>query len=166
MPAQPEITDAGGLVGRIEVERDLEAKKARYPNGHIGIAGEVKVELEAVGKDAQPGLEQLRIIAAEGGIDQRHQIVGNQQFFGQAKGKEGQTDGKVVAMHLVIPLIGKLRHHIFMMQDRAGYDVGEIGGKQSIVKEIDVLHLVIIGVNQNRNLGEGEKGNADGKDDR
>ena len=56
VPAPPEIDDAGGLVGRIEIERQEDAEHQRHADRHVGIAGEIEIELEGVGQRADPGL--------------------------------------------------------------------------------------------------------------
>ena len=54
----------GRLVGRVEVERQLDAEHARQADRHVGVAGEVEVELQRVGERAAPGGEQVGRAAA------------------------------------------------------------------------------------------------------
>ena len=67
VPAAPEVDDAGGLVRRVEIDRQRHAENARQSDGHVGIAGKVKVDLKGVGQHPAPGLEKGR--RAGGGED-------------------------------------------------------------------------------------------------
>ena len=48
VPAFPEAGGVGGFVGRIEVEREVEAHEHGYAGGDVGVAGEVGIDLEGV----------------------------------------------------------------------------------------------------------------------
>lgn len=45
MPASPEIADAYGSVGFIEILRQMDVEQQCYSNRHIGIAAEIIVDL-------------------------------------------------------------------------------------------------------------------------
>src|SRR5260370_34767770 len=45
MPLPPKVDDVDRLVRRIEIRRKANAKQQREPDGHVGIAGEVEIEL-------------------------------------------------------------------------------------------------------------------------
>ncbi len=77
VPAPPEIDDIDGLVWRIEIERQSDSEAARRPDRHVGIAGEIVVELKPVGERAAPGLDQSRIAAAGGGVEYRRGVEGD-----------------------------------------------------------------------------------------
>src|SRR5262245_41350130 len=49
MPAAPEILGAGGEVREVEVQRNLEAEAFGDASGHVGVAGEIAVDLEREG---------------------------------------------------------------------------------------------------------------------
>ena len=53
MPALPELLDAAGKVRHIEIPRQLIAKAARAADSHVGITGEVAVELQRVSHNGQ-----------------------------------------------------------------------------------------------------------------
>src|SRR3954447_9826173 len=55
VPAPPEVLDRHGRVGIVEVLRKAEAKHARNPDRHVGIAGEIEIDLQRVADDAEPG---------------------------------------------------------------------------------------------------------------
>ena len=54
MPPAPELGDGAGDVGIVKVLQKVESKHPAKANGHVRIAGEVEVDLEGVGNDAQP----------------------------------------------------------------------------------------------------------------
>ena len=55
VPAAPEVGDVEGLVGAVEVVGDGEAEEEAEAHGDVGVAGEVEVDLERVGVDADRG---------------------------------------------------------------------------------------------------------------
>ena len=54
VPAAPEVGDVGGLEGRVEIQRQLDAEDRGQADRHVGIAGEVEVELQRIAKGADP----------------------------------------------------------------------------------------------------------------
>ena len=52
VPAAPEIAQAQGDIGQVEVVRDIEAHEQGHALGQIGIAGKIAVDLHGVGQDA------------------------------------------------------------------------------------------------------------------
>ena len=69
MPAPPEIGDGVGQVGIVEVFLVAEAHHQAHANGHVGVGGEVQVDLHSVGKAAQPQRQS-------GGVFQGGQVGG------------------------------------------------------------------------------------------
>lgn len=55
VPAPPEVHDARGFVGGVEVFRQAQAQHKAQTQGHIRIAGKVKIELKGIAERAQPG---------------------------------------------------------------------------------------------------------------
>src|SRR5437773_2244604 len=54
VPTPPEILYRDGRIGVIEIFRKAEAEHSRNPDSHVGVAGEIKIDLERVAGDAQP----------------------------------------------------------------------------------------------------------------
>ena len=54
MPAAPEVTDRNGNVGKAEVFRKTEAQDLAHADRHVGVTGEVKIDLEGVAQGDQP----------------------------------------------------------------------------------------------------------------
>ncbi|MNF95653.1 hypothetical protein D3C84_784160 [compost metagenome] len=50
MPAPPELGDVAGAVGGEEVQRQDHAEHPGQADGHVRIAGEVEIQLQAVGQ--------------------------------------------------------------------------------------------------------------------
>ena len=45
MPARPEVAEAGGEVGIVEVEDQIEPENLRYASCHVSVAAEIKKDL-------------------------------------------------------------------------------------------------------------------------
>ena len=54
MPAPPEIGDGVGKVGVVEVLLIAEAHHQAHADGHVRVGLEVQVDLQGIGKAAQP----------------------------------------------------------------------------------------------------------------
>ena len=54
MPAVPEIGDVPSEVREIEIDRELVTKQPRTGNRHVGIPGEIAVDLDCVREDTDP----------------------------------------------------------------------------------------------------------------
>ena len=84
VPALPVLGDAGGFVGRVEVEREADGEDAGQAEGHVGVAGEVEVELHGVDDEAGPGVGGgERAGVAEGDVGGGAELVGDEDFFGR-----------------------------------------------------------------------------------
>ena len=54
MPPPPEGAHGVGAVGVVKVLVEPEAEDPPQADGHVGVAGEIEVDLEAIGGEAQP----------------------------------------------------------------------------------------------------------------
>ena len=85
MPAAPEVLRAGGEVGEVEVQRELEAQALGDAAGDVGVAREVAVDLEREGVDRQQRQAAVdRLPAAEEVVDDERQVVGDDDLLEQA----------------------------------------------------------------------------------
>ena len=57
----------------------------------------------------------------------------------------------------------ELRHHLLVVEDGAGDEVGEEGDEEEVGEEVLALRLALGEVDQVGDLGEGEEGDAQGK---
>lgn len=48
VPAAPEFREAGRFVGGVEVLAEMKAEQTRQADGHVGVGGEIKVDLKGV----------------------------------------------------------------------------------------------------------------------
>ena len=55
MPPPPEIRNAFGAIGIIEIGLEIEAQHFPKADGHIRITAEIKINLKGIGKNSQPG---------------------------------------------------------------------------------------------------------------
>ena len=61
MPAPPKFRNGAGNIGIVEVLQKLKAKHPPKAAGHIRITGKIKVDLQRVGGDADPGGKRSRL---------------------------------------------------------------------------------------------------------
>ena len=66
MPPAPEVSDGGGGVGIPKVLRGRKAQSLSQADGHIAVAGEVKVNLQQVAGRPQPGQGQIQAPRLQG----------------------------------------------------------------------------------------------------
>lgn len=94
MPTPPELRKAAGNVGEVEVFGEFEAQHLAEADGHKGIAAEIEVDLQRVGKYRHPGQRcgdgKESFPGADGfdlGPEGAH-IVGNEHLAAQAQNKQ------------------------------------------------------------------------------
>src|SRR6202040_3504536 len=128
VPAAPEVGDVEGLVGAVEVIGDGEAEEKAEAHGDVGVAGEVEVDLERVGVDADQDFGS----AVEGGGveyaigDVVGEEVGYEEFFDEAGGDEEEGSAALGGgeRERLLELFDEVGDAV----DGAGDDDGEEGG--------------------------------------
>ena len=65
MPSPPELPDGPGNVGEREVLEELKAEHPPEADRHVGVAGEVVVDLQRVGDRGKPGHASRQVLCAE-----------------------------------------------------------------------------------------------------
>ena len=86
MPSLPEFTHTARLIGRIEIGGKTEAKQQSYPNGHIRIAREVRIDLNGISEQGHHILKS----GVHGWIGEyavhkvQSEVIGQQYFFEQS----------------------------------------------------------------------------------
>ena len=176
MPAPPEIGDGGSQVGVVEVLFIPEAHHQPHADGHVGVGGEVQIDLEGVGQAPQPqgdggsGLEGGQILglvrqgAAEdglGGDGAAH--VCQQHFLRQAGHKPVNAVAHVLAVHVA----GEdLLAHVLVADDGPGDALMEQRDVQKQPPEFGLgRHLLAVHVHHVGQQLEGVEGDADGQGD-
>ena len=81
VPPPPEFRDAFGLVGGAEVEGQVDVKEFPQAHGHIGIAAEIEVHLEGVGKGGGPGGAEAQRLGCKARIGKEGQSVRYHSLF-------------------------------------------------------------------------------------
>ena len=96
MPAPPEIGDRSGRVGIVEVLEEIDAEELGQPDGHVRISREIKVDLQRVADDPQPGQAEVELAAGkrEDGIGRDRDRVGHEHLLGQPDDEPPDPLGK------------------------------------------------------------------------
>ena len=85
MPPPPELLRCLGLIGAVEVHRQVEAHEHGYADSDVRIAGEIRIDLQRVGKEREEVFEageEKRVI--EDAVDEVHrQVVGHDDLLCQ-----------------------------------------------------------------------------------
>ncbi len=168
VPKVPELDDAGGLVGGGEVQGQIDPEHQGQPHRHVGIRGEIEVELEGVAKGTHPRVESgeashsLRIGIEDRASDGPHH-VGEDDLLREPDAEQGKPGGHPVRPQGTAP--AKLRNHLVMVEDRPGDEVGEVGDEREVLKEVGLVGRPGIGVDQERDLSEREEGDPERKED-
>lgn len=135
MPAPPEHGDAAGDIGIVEVFKKVEAEHPAKADGHVGIGGKIKVDLEGIGYSAEPREKNGRSGGGKGGVGDLRDGIGQQHFFGKAEEKTHRTGGKLG--NRFVPLVDLVRDG-GIAHDGAGDELGEEG---DIERELEGIFL-------------------------
>ena len=165
VPAPPEIDDRGRLVGRVEVQRQEDAKHQRDPDRHVGIAGKIEIKLERIGQRADPGLIEGRCIRPERDRDQRLDAVGKAGLLEQADRK----DDEAAQDQMRIGALGlgalELRDHVPMVQDGPGDQMRKVRHEQSIMRQRVARDIASECIDQECDLRKRIEGDANRQQD-
>ena len=163
MPPAPEIRNAGCLVGVVKVFREVEAQHLAQADGHIGVAGEIEINLEGVCQNADPGSAGGKLSQVVG-FDFRPEhtdAVGQDHLLGKAADKGAHTlsdGGQIDAALVQLPL------HIRIPDDGPGNQLGEHGyiGAE-VYNAFLYMNLAAVQVDTVGHALEGVEGNTDGQ---
>ena len=103
----------------VEVGLKVEAEQLRHADGHVGIAAEIKVELERIEDRAEPcGATGKRTGRKRGNaLECGAEIVGQQDLFCKAEDKHRDGVGDLVQRHWMLL---QLRRDVRILDDRPG----------------------------------------------
>ena len=163
VPPPPEFSDALGGVGVVKVFQKAEAKHLPQTDGHVGVSGEIIVELKAVAQRPQPGHGG----GEDGGVTGKHPVghhrhlVCQKDFFGKTDQKPGTPGGKIrPGLHAVVNLVG----YVGILYNGARNELGEEGDIEAQGKggalDLRSAHGHIQHVAQSL---KGKKGDTDGQ---
>ena len=166
VPAPPELGDGAGDIGEVEVLGEIKAQHLAHTDGHHGVTGKIKVELERIGDDTQPDQRRGRIGQAHKGggravgnaddvCPERADGIRQQDLFCQTEGKQGHAF--LDLLQAVTMLVNvQLGRDIPILDDGARDKLGE---HDNISAEVDdvVLSLYLPAVDIN-GVGKGLEG--------
>ena len=87
VPPAPEFRNAAGNIGILKVLRKPEAKEPPQADGHITVAGEIKIDVQGEADGIEPGEEHAGVGRLPPGGADFPQKVGKQHFFAQSDEK-------------------------------------------------------------------------------
>ena len=163
MPPPPELGDAFGDIGVVEVGQELKAQHPAQAHGHVGVAGEVEVNLEGEGQHPQPGPGHRQLGGGHGlvAVPKHAHVVGNEQLFGQPHHEDLHPGGKFICG--VVPPVD-LVPQVLVFNDGTGNQLREQGHKSAEVEDVPlgpgVPPVDVDGVAHGL---EGVEGDADGQ---
>ena len=147
MPAFPETCRVGGLIGRVEVERQVESHKHGHAYRYVGIAAEVGIDLQGIDHQRREILER----GEEGGVIEHpvhevyRQVVGEDYLLEKAVEYPEHRDTELPAgeeeglVELGDELVGP--------DDGACHQLREEGGVESEIEDIGgVAHFAFIDI--------------------
>ena len=163
VPAAPKLGDGATDVGVVEVFVEMETQAPSHADGHVGIAGEVKIDLEGEGQNADPCAGGGEVVerTAKKLIDDFGKLVGEEHFLGQTDEEAVSPFGKIVGADAAV---ADFFGHGAVAHDGAGYQLREHGDvEQQTTETILSRSLLPVHVDE---VGHGLKGvetDADGE---
>ena len=164
VPAAPEFSDGAGNIGVVEIFRKLEAHDPTQADGHIGIAREIEIQLQGISQDAYPCRSRVdgTKVGGETGVGLLGDDIGDENLFGQADDKTVKTLQTFRRRTLAMT---QLLFHLVVAHDRTRNQLGKHDDIHHVVGQfVHGFYLSTIGIQHIGDRLEGEKGDADRKD--
>src|SRR5438876_1131784 len=97
MPAAPELPDRLRDVGIVEVLEHPKSEHAHHADSHVRVAGEIKIDLQRVADETQPGNARIELGGRDGEnlIGHTSQSIGDEYFLAQANDKAPHALGYI-----------------------------------------------------------------------
>ena len=163
VPATPELGDVAAEVRHVEVAHQLDTEKLRRPDGDVGVARKITINLEG----EEDGGEQKRastlgLVGGENLVHIHRAIVGHHDLLEQApKNLPHPVNGSVV---VELALLQELRQKIRRPLDGARHQLGEERDEGEEGNDVRRrLNLAAIHVDGIGKCLEGVERDADGK---
>jgi len=167
VPTRPEIDDAGGLVRRTEIQREANAEHLREAERHVGIPGEVEIELQRIGDARAPRRPELQAARrGEARVRVGRDGIREQHFLREADREQRTAHRQVFRAEAVAFRVGELRHHFLVMQDRPGDQVREERHEQHVAQQAALADDARAAIEQIADLREREERDAERQDER
>ena len=161
VPAVPEVADVGRPVRRVEIDRHFYVEQACRAERHVGVAREIEIDLHRVGQHRQPrGRRTQCRRRPEAGVGDRRERIRDKHLFHETDREQERAGGEVGPLRTLVRRVRELRHHLAVMQDRAGEQVREERDEKRVVGKERFLRFAPIDVDQISDLSEREKADA------
>ena len=159
MPSLPVFLKILRFVRRIEVLGDPDVEHPAQPDGHIRIAGQVKIIGNGIFNGVEPGLDNGKVSChiVKKALGIRGERIGDQHFFGAADGENKKSHRHIIEDQFVVFLVLKLWNHLCVMNDRSHDQLWEKGDKQQIIQDIIALGLSPEGIHEKGDELEGKE---------
>ena len=166
MPAPPEILNVQRQIRRVEILRDPDVHDPRRADGHVRISREVKIELNRIAQACCP-CRQARQACGIGKtlIGPNSKGICDRNLLEQPESQEKEACIDVFPIQKGVLEPRELGHHVPMMDNRSGDELGKESDKQGVVEKIIFFGLAMIAVHQVSDLLECEKADAQGQRD-
>ena len=124
VPPPPELGDAFGDIGVVEVGQELKTQHPPQAHGHVGVAGEIEINLEGEGQHPQPGPGNRQLRQGHGlvAVPQGPHVVGDEQLFSETNHKDLHAGGEFIRR--AGPLVD-LVPQVLVLDDGSGDKLGE-----------------------------------------
>ena len=122
MPPLPELHHGLGDIGVVEILQKLEPKHPPQADGHVAVAGEVKVYLKGVSRQTQPRAGGRQALRRQRLVPQLADGVGKEDLLRRAHGEAPDTGDEFVQ---VLPPLLQLIRHGFIADDGTCDELGE-----------------------------------------
>ncbi len=170
VPATPELSDIGGLVGRIEVQWQAHPKKPCAPDGHVRVTGEIKIELHRVGERAAPRDKETRFLPCLRCGEHRRRVlrhsIGKHHLLEQAYREEAAADAEIRELRPHRIPRQELRQHLAVVNDRPGDKLRKERNEQRIVRRLVLRRQPSASIDDVGDLLEREKRDGQREHDR
>ena len=168
VPAAPERLEAVGEIGRVEIDRELEAQQQRAADRDVGVGREVAVDLQGVGVHAHERVEGAEFLrhGEERVREVRGEVVRDDHLLEEPREDE-HARARGIQPRLRPRQVLHRRDEVARTDDRSGHELREEG---KVVREVDPaprgLDLAARHVDHVAQRLEGVEGYAHGEDDR
>ena len=162
MPAPPELGDAAGNVGVVEVLREIKAEQLSQTDGHIAVAGEVEVDVQHVGDGIEPEKQDGLVLRGTEDLAELAHSVGDEHLFAQTQDKAADAQCRLVQ---TVPPGGELLRDLGIAHDGAGDQLGKEGDIGRKVDKAPLGRDAPVHVHGVADELEGVKADADGQGD-
>ena len=141
----------------------MDIKHQTQTNGHVRIAGQIKIIGDRILNGRKPGEQQIRVGGniVEKALGVRGHGVGQHDFFSAADCEQEQPFCNVVIIELQIFFIFKLGHDLTVVNDGTYNQLREECDEQQIVNDIILFCFSPVGVHQKCDQLERKERNTD-----